>query len=167
MNKLHILIFLLNAVVFNDLRATEPPEIVSIKEKVRMSTLIIVGRVVQSCVFDTKSSRVVKDKRQIGPHESGSLQIKIERVLYSSRHEMPIYSQTSHPQNVEVVFGSPGLDIGIPEDIPKIFFLTSDADRTAAARPYHYPFYDWTNLSVPITDEAAVKRVIAVFDAAK
>jgi len=161
-------ILLFSFVALSQIIANEPPEIVSIKDKVRMSTLIVVGNVVSSGIYNLKTLESIRGRNQVRAGEKALYVIDIQQVLYFSPREAPFFSNAPAGSIVEAVFGSPGLDIGGPEEkTSKVFFLTSDADRTDGTRPYRYPFYDWTNLSVPVSDEAEVKRIISVFEAIK
>ena len=163
MKKLFFTVVL--AALWQTATAGEPPQIVSNKDRVRMSTLIVVGTITGSCVVDIKTGKMVAGHKVVSFGQRASVLIKIDRVLYSSPDEAVVYSAKQHPDSIEVEYGSFDMDIRMPSNTPEIFFLTSDVDRTRICP--HYPFFAWTNLSAPMSDEAEVARLIAAFDAVK
>jgi hypothetical protein len=148
-----------------NVKAKEPPEIVSIYQRVRMSTLIVVGSVVQITAFDANSLKTVKDADRLVPGQQALATIKVERVLYSSPSE-GIQAGTS-PETVDVVIGEPGWVLREPSNATEIFFLTRNVVPQAGAELHHYAFFNWTNLSAPIGEEGTVMRFVRAFDALK
>ena len=149
--------------------AIEPPEIMSLRDDVRMSTLIVVGTVQKVAIVDARSSKLLRNKGSLKFNEKAWAEIKVERVLYSSKTEAPFYSPAKHPpEMVDVLYGSHEMDVGEDSNILPgrryIFFLTNNFDDQ---RRYRYPFYDWTNLCVPVEKEDEVKRLIEAVDAIK
>jgi hypothetical protein len=146
--------------------AGEPPAGVSLKNEVRMSTLIVMGQVDKIGIVTANSQSFIRSAGELGDNEKVAAEIKIDRVLYVSSEEAPFYSSKDRGNTVTVVFGSRGMDV--PDNFLKgrqlIFFLTSNVDRSTA---YRYPFYDWSNLCVPADKEGEVTRFIAAFDAIK
>jgi hypothetical protein len=163
MKKLVVFSMLFTAMAFNGLTAGEPPEEFSIKSRVRMSTLILVGRAVKVLIVDTHTGKPAKNQKSIKEYQKVRAQIRVERVLYSGPSEA--MQPGTHPEVVEVVFDeAPGWDVRGPGDSNEIFFLTRD---TVPQSGDYHPFYNWANLSVPITEEAEVTRIIAAFEAVK
>ncbi len=144
--------------------AGEPPAGVSLKNEVRMSTLIVMGQVDKIGIVNANSQSFIRSTGELGENEKALAEIKIDRVLYASNEESPFYSPQSHGTSVTVVFGRRGMDVpaNLFKGRPLIFFLTSSFD---GSRDYRYPFYDWSNLCVPANKEGEVTRLIAAFDA--
>lgn len=157
---------LLASVILNKAMAGEPPAQASLKDEIRMSTLIVMGQVDKVGIVNAKSQSFIRSTGELADNEKVAAEIKIDRVLYASNEEAPFYSAKEHPDTVTVIFGGTGMDV--PDNFLKgrqlIFFLTSDFDRN---RPYRYPFYDWSSLCVPADKEGEVTRLIAAFDAIK
>jgi hypothetical protein len=144
-------------------RAAEPPDAVSLKERVRMSTLIVVGQISKVSVFDANSLKILRNVSTLGAHQKAMVIVKVERVLYSAPNEG--IRAGSHPEVVEAVFGEPGWSLRESNGATEIFFLTRNIAPQPGLALDHYPFFRWANLSVPISEEAKVTRIIAAFEA--
>lgn len=156
------LAWLLLGVVVQGALAGEPPEAATLKQKVQMASLIVTGEIAKISIVDAASLKFLRSQGDLARNEKAWAEIKIDRVLYSSKSEI-LYARTNFPKNVSVVFGRHRMTVD-PQSLPwrGIFFLTGDPDR-----PYRYPFFDWTNLYVPLDKEAEVQRLIAAFEAIK
>jgi hypothetical protein len=163
MKSLIVFSILLTGTVLRMASAVEPPADVSLKDKVKMATLIVVGRVTRLTIFNTKTLKVAKGKVDVGPGQQADAEIKVARILYSAPCEA--IRPGTQPESVNVVFGQPGWKLMEPTGTDEIFFLTRNA--IPGTTMDYYPFYNWTNLSVPITEAAGVTHIIAAFDSAK
>ncbi|MEI6703728.1 MAG: hypothetical protein WCL71_09380 [Deltaproteobacteria bacterium] len=160
-------VLLLSSSVLYSLMAAEPPDSVNLKEKVRMSTLIVVGKMESIAVIDAKSRKVIKSNAELAIQgyalkagEKACAEIMVARVLYPSA----TLSQTSAPNTVEVTYGSRGMTVAAYRG-QNLFYLTRNLDKSTTVG--YYPFFDWSNLGDPISKEGEVVRLIAAFNAIK
>lgn len=134
----------------------EPPAEVSLKEKVRMSTAIVVGVTGDAMIYDEKRYVPKRKPGVLGYGEKYVAQIRVKKVLYSSPQDVTIGGKDI---SISVMFGSRVLDferLGL-KDRECIFFLTS---AFVDPKPDRYPFFGYTNLCVPMDQEKAVVRLI-------
>lgn len=148
-----------------DANGGEPPGTESLKDKVRMSTLIVVGNVVRVIVYDTKSKKIAKPGKYFRPGEQERATIKVERLLYSAPSEGN--GPGERPVTVDVIFGQNRWSVKEPSETKEIFFLTRNTVPQPGVELEHYPFFNWTNLTYPLEKEAEVARIIAAFEAIK
>ena len=160
-----ILLAVTTALIVFDAHGAEPPAVASVREKVRRSTLIVVGRIVHAEIVDTRVPKAVKGVEYLGSHQREFALIKVEEVLYAAPSQAMKPGEL--PETFGVTFGEPGWNGRGIGDKSEIFFLTQNIKPMPGSEQSFYPFFSYTNLSVPIDQKAEVMRIIAGFDAVK
>ncbi len=162
-------ILLIISVTVNSVFAWEPPAEVSLKEKVRMSSVIIVGKADAVLIINTTTGHSVADHYPLKDNERLCMIIRVERVLFSAYGE-PFYSpKTKGGTTSSIIFGDRHVDVNYFRKALTqqscIFYLTRHWDRTSSV--HFYPFFDYTNLFDPVSKEGEVTRLITAFEAVK
>jgi len=167
---LKTIVLLLVGILGSTVFAGEPPATVALKDRVRMATLIVVGKIDKVSIMNARSGKFVDDHYPLKADETLYLHLKVDRVLYPPGGEPPFFfpKDTTLTEVPIRINSSQFSAADFRKDVStesQIFYLTTHVDRTT---PYfYYPFFDWTNLSDPVSKEGEVTRLIAAFDAVK
>ena len=165
---LKTVMLLLVGALYSNALAGEPPATVALKDRVRMATLIVVGKIDKVSIMNTRSGKFVDDHYPLKADEALYLHLKVDRVLYPPAGEPPFFfpkdtTLTEVPIRINSYqFSATDFRKDVSNE-SQIFYLTTHVDR---ATPYfYYPFFNWTNLSDPLSKEGEVTRLITAFGA--
>ena len=163
-------LLLLVSVLYCVAVAGEPPAVAALKDKVRMSTLIVIGKADAVSIINTKTEKFTDDHYPLKSNEALYVHIKVDRVLYPPAGEPSFFfpdnmALTEVPVRINSYYIDAANYRKTLSNESHIFYLTTHVDRTTAY--FYYPFFDWTNLFDPVTKEGEVTRLIAAFDAVK